>query len=111
MENSFVDYCATKAGAWMVHDGLAAELREVHKTPGVKTTIVHPTWANTPLIATDVEALRRSMTVIEPQVISDGVVKQYVLFPVLYILPARQDTDTLIESLPVAVANSWSHPV
>jgi len=60
----------------MVHDGLAAELRSIYKATGVKTTSVHPGWANTPLIKDHVETIRKSMHVMEPQEVSDAVVKQ-----------------------------------
>ena len=71
-----VDYCCTKAGAWTLHDGLASELRGLHKCPEIKMTIVHPGWADTPLIAPHVEDLRRVSSVLDPQDVSDAVVKQ-----------------------------------
>ena len=72
----FVDYCATKAAALAFHDGLAAELRSVHKCPEIRTTSVHPGWADTPLIAENVEKIRKRAHVMPPQEVSDAVVKQ-----------------------------------
>lgn len=74
--SGFVDYCATKAGAWVLHDGLTTELRTIHKCTGVKTTIVHPTWTDTPMIASHVDQLKKHMHVMQPQEVSDAVVNQ-----------------------------------
>ncbi|EOA83401.1 putative secondary metabolism biosynthetic enzyme [Exserohilum turcicum] len=44
------DYVATKAAALAFHEGLTSELKIWYKTPGIKTTIVHPSYVRTPLI-------------------------------------------------------------
>lgn len=77
---SMVSYCMTKASALAFHEGLAAELRNKKtgfNAPEVKLTIVHPTWAATPMIAPHRSTIDRSgMAVIEPQIVADAVVKQ-----------------------------------
>lgn len=45
------DYGATKAGALAFHEALTTEVRHYHNAPGVLTTVVHPNYVRTPLIA------------------------------------------------------------
>lgn len=72
-----VDYSATKVGALAFHEGLSSELRTIHGCPEIKTTIVHPIWADTPLIAEGKDALKKAgQMIINPQMVSDAVVKQ-----------------------------------
>lgn len=71
-----VDYAATKAAVYAFHEGLATELRTFHNAPEIKMTLVHPGWANTPLIASHVEQIRKAQPVVEPEVITNKVVKQ-----------------------------------
>ena len=72
-----VDYSCTKVGALAFHEGLRSELRTVHKCPEIKTTVVHPIWADTPLIAEGKEHLiKAGQIIIQPQDVSDAVVKQ-----------------------------------
>ncbi|GAB7356471.1 hypothetical protein MBLNU459_g7234t1 [Dothideomycetes sp. NU459] len=72
-----VDYAASKVGALAFHEGLSSELRVIHKCPEIKTTIVHPIWADTPLIAEGVDQLKKAgQMIINPQMVSDAVVKQ-----------------------------------
>jgi len=73
-----VSYSMTKAAALAFHEGLSAELRgKKMNAPEIKMTCVHPTWSSTDMIAdarADIEAT--GMTVIEPSVVADAVVKQ-----------------------------------
>lgn len=72
-----VDYSASKVGALAFHEGLSSELRTIHRCPEIKTTIVHPIWADTPLIAEGKDLLKKAgQTIISPQIVSDAVVKQ-----------------------------------
>lgn len=49
----------------------------MHKCPEIKTSVVHPIWADTPLIAVGKEELKKNgQTIIDPQTVSDAVVKQ-----------------------------------
>ncbi|RVD89276.1 uncharacterized protein DFL_000292 [Arthrobotrys flagrans] len=45
------DYCATKAGTLAYYEALRQELRHVYKAPQVRTSIVHPTWMRTNIVA------------------------------------------------------------
>jgi short-subunit dehydrogenase len=73
-----VSYSMTKAAALAFHEGLSSELRgEKLNAPEIKLTCVHPTWSSTAMIAphrADIDA--SGMTVIEPYVVADAVVKQ-----------------------------------
>jgi len=72
-----VDYSCTKVAALALHEGLRAELRSTHKCPEIKTTVVHPIWADTPLIASGKAHLQKNNQIIlNPQVVADAVVKQ-----------------------------------
>lgn len=72
-----VDYAATKSGALAFHEGLSSELRTLHKCPEIKTTVVHPIWADTPLIAEGKAHLKKTgQLIIDPQTVSDAVVTQ-----------------------------------
>jgi all-trans-retinol dehydrogenase (NAD+) len=75
-----VSYCMTKASALAFHEGLSAELRSKNhgfNAPEVKLTCVHPIWAATAMIAPHRSQIDRSgMTVLDPQVVADAVVKQ-----------------------------------
>ncbi|KAJ3473766.1 hypothetical protein NLG97_g10142 [Lecanicillium saksenae] len=45
------DYSCTKASALSFHESLNAELRNAHGTTNVLTTVVHPNFVRTPLVA------------------------------------------------------------
>ncbi|KAM3521587.1 hypothetical protein NHJ13051_006167 [Beauveria bassiana] len=45
------DYSATKAAALAFHESLSSELRNTHGATGVLTTVVHPNFVATPLVA------------------------------------------------------------
>lgn len=51
------DYSATKASALAFHEALNTELRCVYKADNVLTTIVHPNFVRTPLVASLVDTL------------------------------------------------------
>jgi all-trans-retinol dehydrogenase (NAD+) len=54
------DYSATKAGALAFHQTLRGELKHVHKSPNVLTTVVHPNFVRTPLVHDFVNRLESS---------------------------------------------------
>jgi len=54
------DYAATKAGVLAFHETLNQEIKHRHKTPGILTTIVHPNWVSTPLVAEYEDRIRKS---------------------------------------------------
>ncbi|EKG10576.1 Short-chain dehydrogenase/reductase SDR [Macrophomina phaseolina MS6] len=57
---NITDYAATKSGALAFHEGLTQELRHRHNSPNVHTTVVHPNWVKTPLVADFVDHLERN---------------------------------------------------
>lgn len=46
-----VDYAASKAGAIALHEGLSLELTQVHNAPRVRTSVIIPGYAKTPMFA------------------------------------------------------------
>lgn len=70
------DYSATKAGALAFHEGLGCELRHIYKAPGVITTVVHPSYVQTPM--TDMIEYRnvRDQGMLRPDDIANRIVKQ-----------------------------------
>lgn len=72
-----VDYATTKAAAQAFHEGLRTELRTYHKCPEVHTTIVHPIWTDTPMVAPHKKRLEEAgQQVMDPKVVIDAVVDQ-----------------------------------
>ncbi|KAK3704871.1 hypothetical protein LTR37_013562 [Vermiconidia calcicola] len=72
-----IPYCNTKAAVLSLHDGLLAEMRVMYKCPEVKFSIVHPTFADTPMVQPFKNELNAAKAfVLDPQVVSDAVVKQ-----------------------------------
>ena len=45
-----IPYCNTKAAVLSLHDGLQQELRVMYDAPEIKFSVVHPTYAATPMI-------------------------------------------------------------
>ena len=45
-----VPYCNTKAAVLSLHEGLMQETRVVYKAPEIKFSVVHPTYAATPMV-------------------------------------------------------------
>jgi all-trans-retinol dehydrogenase (NAD+) len=71
---SGADYSATKAAVHSFHEALNQELRYKHKAPNVLTTIVHPNWVRTPLIASFEKELRKAgQVILEPPVVADAI--------------------------------------
>lgn len=46
-----VDYSASKIAALSFHEGLTCELKHIYKAPGILTTVVHPSFVQTPMTA------------------------------------------------------------
>jgi all-trans-retinol dehydrogenase (NAD+) len=71
------DYSATKAGALSFHESLTAEIKHIHKAPGILTTVVHPNFARTPLTADISDRLERSgVQLLSSEQIADELVGQ-----------------------------------
>ncbi|KAK8182089.1 hypothetical protein IWZ00DRAFT_519081 [Phyllosticta capitalensis] len=74
---SIADYAATKAGALAFHEALTQELRHRHAAPHVHTTVVHPNWTRTPLVADHAAHIEKHQgPLLTPDVVAAGMVKQ-----------------------------------
>ncbi|KAI9896368.1 hypothetical protein N3K66_008540 [Trichothecium roseum] len=75
--SSSAPYAASKAAALAFHESLAGEIKHVYKTPGVLTTIVHPHWVRTPLVAERMDQFKDSgVDVLESDHVAKAVVDQ-----------------------------------
>lgn len=75
--SNIVDYCATKAAVLSLHEGLMQELKHRYAAPDVKTSVVHPLWANTSLVSDWESELKRSKTpLLSAEVVGNLIVKQ-----------------------------------
>ncbi|THW73776.1 NAD(P)-binding protein [Aureobasidium pullulans] len=71
------DYSCSKAAVLAFNEGLSTELRTIHRCPEIKTTVVHPFFADTPIIAAGKAELQKAgAKILDPQDISDAVVDQ-----------------------------------
>ena len=97
-----VDYCATKAALLALHEGLSQELKYIYNCPQVKTSILHPTYAKTPLVrAWESELRRNGVEIINPQAIADAIIKQIIGGKAGQIfLPGRLSPSAAIRGLP-----------
>lgn len=72
-----VPYANTKVAALGFHEGLQMEARVFHDAPEIKFTVVHPTFAATPMTAPFASNLSAAkQKVIKPTMVSNAVVKQ-----------------------------------
>ncbi|KAH7121553.1 hypothetical protein EDB81DRAFT_913750 [Dactylonectria macrodidyma] len=72
-----VDYSASKSAALTFHEGLACEIKNIYKAPGVMTTVVHPMFVNTDMTKSEKETIERSRgKMLEPEDISNAILKQ-----------------------------------
>ena len=70
-------YSATKAGALAFHESLAAEIKHQYKAPSVLTTVVHPNFVRTPLVADFSGRLENAgVRMMTADVVAKAVVKQ-----------------------------------
>ncbi|KAF2720799.1 NAD(P)-binding protein [Polychaeton citri CBS 116435] len=74
--SSMGPYCSSKVAVLALHETLRQELRVIHKTPEVKCTIVHPTFAATPMTAKFKDELAGKAQIIDPTIVSNAVVNQ-----------------------------------
>jgi len=74
---AMLSYANTKVAALSFHEGLQGELRMLYDAPSVKCTVVHPTFAATPMTAPHSKAIQgNGFKLIDPQVVADRVVGQ-----------------------------------
>ncbi|KAK1078995.1 hypothetical protein LTR33_006765 [Friedmanniomyces endolithicus] len=70
-------YSGTKAAVLALHEGLQQECRSMHNAPEITFTIVHPTFAATPLIKSFETRLKADgVPILAPEVVTDAVVAQ-----------------------------------
>ncbi|KAK3071634.1 hypothetical protein LTR53_008276 [Teratosphaeriaceae sp. CCFEE 6253] len=70
-------YAGTKAAVLALHEGLQQEVRVLHRAPEIKFTVVHPTFAQTPLIEPFEQQLKSDRArILRPEVVSEAVVRQ-----------------------------------
>jgi len=70
-------YSGTKAAVLALHEGLQQECRSMHNAPEIRFTIVHPTFAATPLIKSFETRLKADgVPILAPEVVTDAVVEQ-----------------------------------
>jgi len=74
---ALVPYASTKVAALAFHEGLCQETRIINKAPEVHFTVVHPTFASTPMVAPFTSQLKSAHAqIIKPEMVSNTVVKQ-----------------------------------
>ncbi|EOD50916.1 Short-chain dehydrogenase/reductase SDR [Neofusicoccum parvum] len=72
-------YSCSKAAVLALHESLVQELKHRYRCPEIKTSIVHPHFTRTKLIAGFEESLKkrkRAAPLLEPQDVADRMVKQ-----------------------------------
>ncbi|OJD38003.1 short-chain dehydrogenase reductase 2 [Diplodia corticola] len=74
---SITDYSVTKSGALAFHEGLTLELRHRHEAPDVHTTVVHPGWTRTALVADYAKDLERHQgPLMTPEYVGNAILDQ-----------------------------------
>ncbi|PVH71919.1 NAD(P)-binding protein [Cadophora sp. DSE1049] len=103
-----VDYACTKAGALSFHEGLTQELRLVYNAPLVRTSIVHPSWVRTPLIADLIESGELKAEPVAPEAVAGAVVKQILSgYGAQIIIPSNLAMVSIVRGLPIWVQESF----
>jgi all-trans-retinol dehydrogenase (NAD+) len=95
-------YNNTKAALVSFHETIQTETRLIHQAPEIKFTIVHPTFAETPLVTPYLDELKTSgLLIMPPKVVSDAIVKQVLSCTGgQIILPPVYSAVTGLRSLP-----------
>jgi short-subunit dehydrogenase len=99
-----VAYSSSKSAALVFHEGLQQELRTFHNAPEVKCSVVHPTFADTPMVAKFKDSLAKTTAkLITPESVADAVVKQ--------VLSGRGSQIVLNGNLPyfLTTLRAWPH--
>ncbi|KAJ5953490.1 hypothetical protein N7454_000386 [Penicillium verhagenii] len=74
-----VDYCCSKAGALVFHEGLRQELKFWYDAPNVRTSIIHPLWVGTPMIKGFTDHQQSfGQPIMTPQIVSEAIIDQIV---------------------------------
>jgi len=99
-----VAYSASKSAALVFHEGLQQELRTFYNAPQIKCTVVHPTFADTPMVAKFKESLNKTTAkLITPESVANAIVKQ--------VLSGRGKQIVLNGNLPyfLTTLRAWPH--
>lgn len=71
------DYASTKAGVLSFHEALKREIIHAHKAPNVLTTIIHPNWTRTALIAKEADMIEKQQgPLLTPEAVADAIAGQ-----------------------------------
>ncbi|KAF9875087.1 hypothetical protein CkaCkLH20_07353 [Colletotrichum karsti] len=74
--SSAVGYSSSKAAALSFHEGLASEIKNIYKAPGVITTIAHPMFVNTDMIRSKRGTTGKGRNILEPEEVADAITGQ-----------------------------------
>lgn len=102
---SLGDYCATKAAVLGMHESLVQELKHRYEDQGghtIQASIVHPMWANTPLVGSWAPELQKSgQPVLTATDVARRVVKQVLRGESGSVfVPEKQLAGSLMRGLP-----------
>ncbi|VUC38070.1 unnamed protein product [Clonostachys rosea] len=98
---SNVDYGCSKAAVLSFSEGLAQELRHIYKAPMVRTSVVHPTWVHTPMIARLKEQGKMRDPTVSPEEVAGRVVDQlYSTYGAQIVVPGSLGWVSLLRGFP-----------
>lgn len=67
-------YGMSKASAMAFHESLTMELRYVHNTPKIRTSIIHPLWTKTPLVDVHINERKAGPTFLHVDTVAEAIV-------------------------------------
>ncbi|KAF5254123.1 hypothetical protein FANTH_1005 [Fusarium anthophilum] len=105
-----VDYGATKVGLLAFHEGLKQELRHIYNAPGVRATVLHPTWVNTPMI----EPILKAGTLgryVEAEDVAGAVVRQLLSGSILSDMSSTEAINKFVEGYAQLFKNGQRSPI
>ncbi|KAK7417252.1 hypothetical protein QQX98_004686 [Neonectria punicea] len=98
---SNVDYGCSKAAVLSFSEGLAQELRHVYKAPMMRTSVVHPTWVQTPMISKIKEQGKLQDPTVSPEEVADRMVNQlYSTYGAQIVIPESLGWVSLLRGFP-----------
>ncbi|KAH7276241.1 hypothetical protein B0J15DRAFT_558461, partial [Fusarium solani] len=98
---SNVDYACSKAAVLSFSEGLAQELRHIYKAHMVRTSVVHPTWVQTPMIAKLKEQGKMRDPTVTPEEVADRIVDQlYSTYGAQIVVPESLGWVSLLRGFP-----------
>ncbi|CAN8102086.1 unnamed protein product [Discula destructiva] len=71
-----VEYSVTKAGVLAFHEGLACEIKNVYKAPGIVTSVVHPDFVRTAMTIPHADRIERTQPMMTIDKVADPVLNQ-----------------------------------